>query len=163
MKEEFKDKSRKDQTKLIAALANLYNIKTKNFYYTVDDTGNRLHSNLTNLPKKLRKFLYCVVPGSDQKYPLEAVDIKNSQPFFSIIFFKNSLIHSSINNQHIIPPLLNTLNNSSTLYTILYNTLKHYSTLSTNNNTSIHYVSKEISIKSIKRLNRVNEEGYWGA
>ena len=29
----------------------------KDFYFHKDETGNRLHTNLTNLPKGLRKFI----------------------------------------------------------------------------------------------------------
>ncbi len=165
----FNSESRRGQTKIIAALANLYNIKTKNFYYSVDNTGNRLHSNLTNLPKELRKFIYCVMPGSDQKYPLEAVDLKNSQPFFASIIFNNPLINSSINNHHIIPPLLlpNIYNNYVlNIYNTLYNTYAQYNVHSSviNNNKfpSIHYVSKKNNRKSIKRGNTANGERYWG-
>ena len=102
------------------------------------------------------------MPGSNQKYPLEAVELKNSQPFFASIFFNNPLINSSINNQHIIPPLLipNIYNKYVIdIYNILYNTYSHYSNV---NICSIHYVSKNNNRKSIKRGNTVNGEGYWG-
>lgn len=45
-------------------------------YFKVDTTGNRLHTNLTNLPSPLRRFLR----ASDKR--LVQIDIKSSQPTF---------------------------------------------------------------------------------
>src|SRR5690606_26269373 len=47
-----------------------------NKIFSVDDFGKRLHTNLTNFPTFLRKFLY------NGKGPLKQIDIKNSQPIF---------------------------------------------------------------------------------
>ena len=47
----------------------------------VDDNVKRFHSNLTNMKKELRNFI-----TYDEKQ-LCAIDISNSQPFFSMMFF----------------------------------------------------------------------------
>ncbi len=46
--------------------------------FTEDDFSGRIHTNITNLYKPLRKLLR--VDGSDQT--LGEIDIKNSQPLF---------------------------------------------------------------------------------
>lgn len=51
------------------------------FDYTVDDTGKRFHSNLTNLKSSLRNFI--TYSGET----LCSIDVKNSQPFISTILF----------------------------------------------------------------------------
>jgi hypothetical protein len=53
-------------------------IKEKDYFFHKDDTGNRLHTNLTNLPKGLRRFL--TYDGQS----LVSIDIKNSQPYMSL-------------------------------------------------------------------------------
>jgi hypothetical protein len=49
------------------------------FYFYVDKTSGRLHTNLTTLKKELRNFL--TYDGRQ----LVSLDIKNSQPFFSLL------------------------------------------------------------------------------
>jgi hypothetical protein len=56
-------------------------LKRKDFYQFIDDSGERLHTNLTNLKKTYRKFL--TYNGQN----LSALDIKNSQPYFSLLLF----------------------------------------------------------------------------
>jgi hypothetical protein len=53
-------------------------IKEKDYFFHKDDTGNRLHTNLTNLPKGLRQFLTYDGQG------LVSIDIRNSQPYMSL-------------------------------------------------------------------------------
>jgi hypothetical protein len=53
-------------------------IKEKDYFFHKDETGNRLHTNLTNLPKGLREFL--TYDGQE----LVSIDIKNSQPYMSL-------------------------------------------------------------------------------
>jgi len=48
-------------------------------FYTVDPTSGRYHSNLTNMPSGLRKFI--TIDGQH----LTNVDVKNSQPYISTI------------------------------------------------------------------------------
>jgi hypothetical protein len=50
-------------------------IRFQNWYYVRSSKDNRLHSNLTNLPSDLRKFL------SHNGQKLVSLDIKSSQPF----------------------------------------------------------------------------------
>lgn len=66
--------------------ANLYSIYAYDdewYRFTVDHTGNRAHTNLTNLKSDLRQFLY--VDGEQ----LGQVDIKNSQPLFFCLHIKD--------------------------------------------------------------------------
>lgn len=66
------------------ALYNMHRIKEKDFYFLVDDTSLRLHTNLVNLNKKLRPFF---------KYDsndLVNIDISSSQPYLAIILLNPS-------------------------------------------------------------------------
>lgn len=60
------------------------------YFYTVDDTGNRLHTNLTNLPKEIRDFI------SYDGRQLVSIDIKNSQPYMSMALFDKRFWQSNI-------------------------------------------------------------------
>jgi hypothetical protein len=68
---------------------NLTRFATQDYFFKVDSTSGRLHTNLTNMKSGLRNFI---------KYDgleLVSVDIKNSQPFLSTAllngdFYKNS-------------------------------------------------------------------------
>lgn len=53
-------------------------LEEKNYYFNKDEFGNRLHTNLTNLPKELRNFL------SYDGQNLVSIDIRNSQPYMSL-------------------------------------------------------------------------------
>ena len=64
-------------------------IRFNNWYYTRSPKDNRLHSNLTNLPSGLRKFL------SHKNQKLVSLDIKSSQPYMLAGTF-NLLINSKI-------------------------------------------------------------------
>lgn len=66
-----------------AALSSVLKIQQKDIYYSVDNTSGRFHSNLTNLPESLRPFVR--IEGK----PLSNIDIKNSQPYLSIILLKD--------------------------------------------------------------------------
>lgn len=56
-------------------------IERKDFDYTVDDTAERFHSNLTNLKSGLRNFI------TYNNEILCSIDVKNSQPFISTLLF----------------------------------------------------------------------------
>jgi hypothetical protein len=56
-------------------------IAEHDYYYIVDNTGKRLHTNLTNLSKELRNF---ITYDGEQ---LVSVDIRNSQPYMSLALF----------------------------------------------------------------------------
>lgn len=58
-------------------------INNQDIYYSVDDTSGRYHSNLTNMPKTLRQFVR--INGK----PLTNIDVKNCQPFLSIMILTN--------------------------------------------------------------------------
>lgn len=65
-------------------------IKEKDYFFHRDETGNRLHTNLTNLPKGLRQFL--TYDGQE----LVSIDIKNSQPYMSLAFLNKEFWQSQI-------------------------------------------------------------------
>ena len=50
------------------------------WWFSIDDFGERLHSHITNLPKRFRPAMR--FKGYEDT-PLVCIDIKNSQPFFS--------------------------------------------------------------------------------
>lgn len=64
-------------------------IRDGNWFFNRDETGNRVHTNLTNLSGDLRRFL------SFGKQTLGQVDITNSQPFFLAIALKKMIDVSS--------------------------------------------------------------------
>jgi len=71
-----------DWQKRYRAIQAIDKIANKEFYYSVDDNVGRFHSNLTNLKKEIRNY----ITYDGQK--LVNVDIKNSQPLFSLLLFK---------------------------------------------------------------------------
>src|SRR4030042_3962359 len=62
-----------------AALSSILKIRQGDIFYSVDNTSCRFHSNLTNLPESLRPYVR--IEGKQ----LANIDIKNSQPYLSII------------------------------------------------------------------------------
>lgn len=58
-------------------------IMNNDIFYSVDSTSGRFHSNITNMTKELRPFLRINFE------PLVNIDIKNSQPFLSILLLLN--------------------------------------------------------------------------
>lgn len=69
-------------TKILIASHSLFKFHKQHFYYQVDDNVRRFHSNLTNFKKELRNYL------TYKGEKLVNVDIKNSQPLFSLNLFK---------------------------------------------------------------------------
>jgi hypothetical protein len=78
-KEEYPD----EVNKLNYALGSITRIQNKEFYHKVDETGKRLHTNLTNLPK----FLKSQIKIKGQK--ISGVEIRNSQPYISTKFLSD--------------------------------------------------------------------------
>lgn len=64
------------------------------YRYTVDDTGNRLHTNLTNLPAEVRNFI--TYAGR----PLVSIDIRNSQPYMSLALFERKFWQSNLDSDY---------------------------------------------------------------
>jgi hypothetical protein len=62
-----------------SGLASVLKIQQGDIFYSVDKTSGRFHSNLTNLPESLRRFIR--INGKQ----LANIDIKNSQPYLSTI------------------------------------------------------------------------------
>lgn len=65
------------------ALASATRILNGDIFYNIDSTSMRFHSNVTNTPKWVRQFLR--VNGE----PLCNIDIKNSQPYLSVLILTN--------------------------------------------------------------------------
>jgi hypothetical protein len=65
-------------------------IQHNDYFFHKDETGNRLHTNLTNLPKWLREFL--TYDGQS----LVSIDIKNSQPYLSTALLKKEFWQAKI-------------------------------------------------------------------
>lgn len=95
-------------TKILIASQALYKLHKQHFYYQVDENVYRFHSNLTNLKKELRNY----ITYNGKK--LVNVDIKNSQPLFSLILFKPEFYNpTSLHNIHQYSHIFN-LNSSTT-------------------------------------------------
>lgn len=62
-----------------ALLASATRIINKDFFYSIDETEKRFHSNVTNMKRELRQYLR--INGK----PLANLDVKNSQPYISTI------------------------------------------------------------------------------
>lgn len=78
-------------------------IMNKDITCSVDVTSGRFHSNITNMPKMLRKYLR--INGE----PLVNIDIKNSQPYLSTIILTNPSKVSWMTKDPVFSMLLQTL------------------------------------------------------
>jgi len=67
-------------------------IHEQTFFFKVDDIAGRVHTNITNLSKKLRQFLRF------EGKPLVNIDISNSQPFLFNILIRNFLNSKQVKN-----------------------------------------------------------------
>lgn len=74
-------------------------------YSTIDKAGHRFYSNITNMPKELRQFV--TVKG---KRLIANVDIKNSQPFFSLLILTDPAKVARFAKNHKFAMILKTLN-----------------------------------------------------
>jgi hypothetical protein len=83
-------------------VASATRIANNDIFYTVDDTSRRFHSNITNMAKDLRQFLR--IDGK----PLVNLDLKNSQPYLSIILLTDPGKDSDLTRD---PNLAETLKN----------------------------------------------------
>lgn len=71
-------------------------INTKEFDVIIDESGHRLHSPLARLPKFLRKYL------TYDGQPLVSIDLKNSQPFFSLLLLDEEFYKDKTNPYSLI-------------------------------------------------------------
>ncbi|MBA7533399.1 hypothetical protein ES705_25638 [subsurface metagenome] len=71
--------------------------------YSIDNTSRRFHSNITNMPGSLRQFLRI------NNEPLINIDIKNSQPYLSVIILTNPSKVSWLTENTAFAMLLQTL------------------------------------------------------
>jgi len=135
-----------------SAFRNLNWIQDNDYYFSVDTTGNRFHSNLTSLNSDLRKFLL------SQNQPLVAVDIKNSQPYLSIILLNPSFYQNNTDTFNIYN--INTYNTSSTT---IYNPSNIYTTTTNHPQFSpppmLHKTLEEIDNQDVKNYIELVENG----
>lgn len=59
-----------------AYYSSIYRMENKEIYSVLDDFSGRLHTNITNLKKELRQFVYFV---DESKQDVVEIDVKNSQ------------------------------------------------------------------------------------
>jgi len=64
-------------------IASAVRIENRDIFYSRDDTSNRFHHNVTTMPSGLRTFLR--IKGE----PLNNLDLKTSQPYFSTLLLTN--------------------------------------------------------------------------
>ena len=94
--DKFKSKGHKAQYRSLLGgmVIPLATYENKEFTFKVDDSGYRLHTNITNLKKTIRKHV---------KYDGKTIvsfDIKNSQPFFLNVITSPTFWQSSEQAQH---------------------------------------------------------------
>ena len=75
-------------TKILIASQALFKFHKQQFYYHVDDNVRRFHSNLTNFKKELRNYI------TYNNNLLINIDIRNSQPLFSLILLNKEFYNS---------------------------------------------------------------------
>lgn len=80
----IQDVNRSFILKVLAWKQSIASFQDSTIYFKQDQTSFRLHTNVTGLKKEFRKYL----SYNDQK--LVAADIKNSQPFMSLVFFNTN-------------------------------------------------------------------------
>jgi hypothetical protein len=93
----------KDQVEYNYAITAIIKICDGNIFYSVDDTSQRYHSNLTNLPSPLRQFV--TINGKH----LTNIDLKNSQPFLSILLLTKPGTISKFAKNHELALMLESL------------------------------------------------------
>lgn len=106
-----------------ASLLNVNRLRDQDFYFSVDDTGNRLHTNLTNLKSDLRMFL-----KYDNK-SLVSVDITNSQPLLSTTLLKPEFYSTVTTTPFSYEYLNRILSKPLQITTPTFNTITHTPTL----------------------------------
>lgn len=72
-------------------------LNQREYWFRVDSTGRRLHTNLTNIKSELRNFI------TYQGQELVSIDIKNSQPYLSTGILKENYYSNTTNNTMQIP------------------------------------------------------------
>lgn len=91
-------------TKMMIASMSVYKFFKQHFYYQVDENVTRFHSNLTNIKKELRNHI--TYNGNK----LVNIDIKNSQPLFSLILFQPEFYNpKSLHNIHSYSHIFNSI------------------------------------------------------
>ncbi|HEY5124519.1 MAG TPA: hypothetical protein VIK14_12370 [Ignavibacteria bacterium] len=67
-----------------SAIVSINMVNNEEKYSSIDEAGGRFYSNLTNMPSELRQFVIV-----NNRYLRANVDIKNSQPYFTIMILTN--------------------------------------------------------------------------
>lgn len=123
------------------AISAVYRIMNKKFYYTVDDTSHRYHSNITILPKKIRKYIRI----NDK--PLVNIDTKNCQPYLLACIFNNPAIAIPFAKGKNLASLLKYFKVNKTEDVIRFIDL-------TSKGTIYEFLEKEFTIRGLKGYDR---------
>jgi hypothetical protein len=67
-----------------SAIVSISMVNNEEKYSLIDEAGGRFYSNLTNMPSELRQFVRV-----KNRYLRANVDIKNSQPYFTVMLLTN--------------------------------------------------------------------------
>lgn len=81
--------------KLNVNLVNLIKLDKKDFYFTVDSTSKRLHTNLTKIKKELRDYI------TYDRVPLSNIDIQCSQPTLSLCLLEPSFYNTNLKQERV--------------------------------------------------------------
>lgn len=112
-------------------------LKAQEFYMSVDETVNRLHTNLTNMPSSLRNFLTYDGKG------LASVDIANCQPY---------LANATLNSDFYLPERIFRVNKRKKLNKNLSRDTKSEFIQLEGDKVNIYKINKKI-ITKIKQTN----------
>ncbi|HEX7414210.1 MAG TPA: hypothetical protein VF411_09205 [Bacteroidia bacterium] len=97
------------------SLVNIERITENDFWMSVDDSGNRFHSNITNMNSKLRNHL------TYNGETLGAIDLSNSQPYLSSLLLREAfwMKNSKSNTPNIYNSNMQSLFNNQSLSIML--------------------------------------------
>ncbi len=130
-------------------------IYEKTFFFKVDTIAGRIHTNITNLSRDLRRFL------NYEGNPLINIDISNSQPFLFNILIQNYVKEKTLKNQILFnsnlyfnfsnPSISSTHTNINNLpYVVTFPDLMMYESL-TSEGKFYEFLMKKAGIKSENR------------
>ncbi|MFN5930903.1 MAG: hypothetical protein ACK42F_04865, partial [Sphingobacteriales bacterium] len=105
-------------SKRLKALGAVNRFARKDFYYSIDETVGRFHSNLTNIKRELRHYI------TYNNQILVNIDIKSAQPFFSQLLLTEKFYETKAKlfSIHQFPSIINILTQSTTNN----NSISHY-------------------------------------
>jgi hypothetical protein len=109
--EDKKQDEIKANNKFNSGKINVERINDGVFFFNIDQTSGRLHTNLTNLQSDLRNF----ITYNGEK--LVSLDFRNSQPFMGLCLFSEKFWNNKVKTQITINTILNNTTNNLTINT----------------------------------------------